>query len=217
VAEYEAMEKIFGGRGGRGDWKAELGSRAMDLVPAVLERLGPPRQPIPQRPGAPAVRPAPVQQRPAQPPQRPAPAAAAPPVRPAAPAPAATGLHVVTDQEAAAEVAAENPSAATAQVEVLPPEAEAAREIYFNGVKIRVLQTVKAGGEFAGERIVDFLEIAWPEMVSYLESYSAETLTAFLQNDPILREAVAHTNWQTVLKEAQTYLHEDMQPEPVAN
>jgi len=229
---FEKIDELRGEGGGRrrrgdADWKETLANKFGDALPTILERMGQPRA----RPGArPGVA--------AQPPQRPSvpanpqpivhTAASAPgarPVPPIRPAPAATGLRVVSEEESAAKDTTEN-GRVTDEVPANPPVAAAEQisaeqlaaieeQAYFVGVKRRVLKAVMDGDE--GSLIADFLELAWPQMVNYLESFSAEQVTNFLANDPILGEAVQHPNWPIVLKQAQQYLAEDLPAERVPN
>jgi len=218
---FEKMDDLRGGGGGRrgkdADWKETLANKFGDALPTILERMGQPRARAGVRPGV------------AAPPQRPSvqpnpqpitPRAAAPGARPA---PAATGLRVVSEEEAAPAASAEQPaasaqeSAVPASAEQIAPEALAAIEeqAYYVGVKRRVLQAVKDGDE--GSLIADFLELAWPQMVNYLESFNAEQISKFLAQDPILGEAVQHPNWPLVLRQAQEYLAEDAPAEMAPN
>lgn len=219
---FEKMDELRGEGGGRrrhrgdGDWKETLANKFGDALPTILERMGQPRARPGVRPGVAPQQP----QRPSVQPNTPA----ARPAAPRAPAPPATGLRVVSSEEPAASAplgqtdsSAQEQPAQQAAVEVMAPEQLAAIEeqAYFVGVKRRVVEAVKQGDE--GSLIVDFLELAWPQMVNYLESYSPEQITTFLANDPVLAEAVHHSNWPRVLQQAQDYLAEDVPAERVTH
>jgi hypothetical protein len=228
------MDRIFGSRDGgggrRGDWKSVLAEKAAESLPTILESLGDTsrrRAAAPQRPQVnsqepvrPPVAPNPAQRVPSSNSGQPAPVnrvAHAGQAQGTMPPPAA-GFRIVPAAEEFSTVAESSPNAtaseetanAQATVEIMPTE----QEIYVTGVKRRVVACVQNGDE--GAMIVDFLEIAWPEAVNYLEAFNAEQITEFFGNDPILREAVAHPRWAKILQQAQEYLHEDLSAQPAA-
>jgi len=216
---FEKLDALRGETSGRPrDWKAIAAEKALDVLPGVLERMGtaqprrgpqPVQRPQPMRPSVPA-NPAP-----AQPPMP-------QPMRGAAPPPA-TGLHVVSETESAAG-GRENPppqqetshpeglvETAAPAAETLPnaqPVQEAESPEYLEGVKKKIVEAVRAGDD--GSLIVDFLEMAWPAAVNYLEAFSAQQITELFAKDATLAHAVSSRNWQRCLLQAQTYLHQDL-------
>jgi len=217
VAEYEAMDKIFGGRGGARDWKGVLADKVGDALPDLLNTIGNnARRRVPAAALRPNPQPTQTMRPSVQPNVTPMRPQATP--TPTAPPPAA-GLRIVSPESGETPNGGrENPPPSSANApevtthvspEILPTE----EEIYFAGIKRRIVQCVQNGDE--GALIVDFLEVAWPQMVNYLEALDAEKLTGFLAQDPILAEAVNHRNWRSVLGQAQTYLHEDLPTDAV--
>lgn len=198
---FEKMDAFRGDSGGRGDWKEKL----VDAVPHILERLPIRRRGMPPAPGGP-VRPS-VEPNAATPPTAPVRAPAAAPVRAARPVPPAAGFRVVGEDSAAG--GRENPSESTAADS--PAVENFAEQIeYVRGVKRRVVAAVRqaVGDGEDGARMVDFLEIAWPEAVDQLERFSAEQITTYFSSDEILQNAAADPGWPRILGEAQAYLRE---------
>lgn len=205
---FEKIDALRGEAGGgrRGDWKQVLAERAAEHLPQIITAIGAPgrapRAVAPQRPqippaaAQPQAPPAPVAVQQVQPAQRRMPAPAVP----------SGPLRVVPAEEGS--VAPANAQAeeqpATSAVEVITDE-----EFYIAGVKRRVVQLVR-NGDVDGTMVVDFLEMAWPQAVNYLEAFPAEEVTKFFSQDPILAAAVEMPHWQRVLQEAQAYLHEDL-------
>jgi hypothetical protein len=230
---FEKIDALRGDSGGgrRGDWKSVLAEKAAEVLPTVLENMSDTQR----RRGAAGQRPQ-VRQEPARPsvspnvtpapPQRVAmPAAVNRVVHPSAAPPPAASFRVVASDEStddrartgtSAPVVADQSSGAantddatiSATVEIMPTE----QEIYVTGVKRSIVECMRNGDD--GDMIVDYLERAWPEAVNWIEALPAEQITKFFANDPILSRVVADPRWETVLAQAQAYLHEDL-PENV--
>ncbi|TMI88349.1 MAG: hypothetical protein E6H00_13020 [Bacillati bacterium ANGP1] len=216
---FDRIEEFRGGSNGKPrDWKAELAGRVGEALPTILDNLSTRRgvrgvrpEP-PPRPSVSAVSPAP---HPASAAQVPRPA----PVSRTAVPPAASLRIVSTEADpgtAHGESAGdgrENPANASA----VPVEADALDEHAANFVKRRIVECVARGEEGDGELIVDFLEVAWPAAVNYLEMFPAEQVTAFFSGDAILAQATQHQNWPRMLGEAQAYLAEEAPAEQVTH
>lgn len=219
---FEKMDALRGESSngkGRG-WKEIAAEKLADAVPTILERMQPAaRRHAPAGPPRPSVQPngpAPVPM-----PRAPLPA------RPAPPAPPPAGFRIVPESEieqtysaAAApsdgQPSSSEPAESPAAVEVLPPEDFAEQIAYVRGVKRRLVAAVvnAALDGDDGARIVDFLETAWPEAVTQLETFTAEQITEYFHADEILRHAVERPAWPRILGEAQAYLREDVPVTP---
>jgi len=221
----EIFDRIdqFRGEGSGGstrarDWKAALADRVGEAIPSILNNIATPRRGV--RPGAPppAVRPSIV---PSVPP--PGPNGSTPPAvrHPSDSAPPAAGLRVVSTeadlgQSAAArngEIGRDNPASASAsETPTSAASVDSMTESDAQFVKRRVVECVERGEDGEGELLVDFLEVAWPAAVNYLETFPGEQVTAFFSGDPILVLATQNKNWARVLREAQMYLSNDAEP-----
>ena len=80
-------------------------------------------------------------------------------------------------------------------------------EAFINLVKLRVVAMVLNGEP--GGAIVGFLVGAeQQQFVEMLVKYKPEEISAFLRNDPVLRQAVDHPDWGDVLDEAREYVQD---------
>jgi hypothetical protein len=121
-----------------------------------------------------------------------------------APAPGAIRMSPIDSARAAAAPAVDIP----APVTVAPGLVNTEAEWFVNFVKERVVAMIQNGEP--GGAIVGFLNGAnQQKFVAMLVNYSPDQVTAFLRNDLILAQAVAHPDWNEVLKEAREYIRDN--------
>lgn len=198
----------WGKEAGKGDWVSLL----IDKAPTVLDKLGEitasrAEEARERRRGAEAIAVA----RGAVP-AAPAPSAALPTSAnrsPApSPAPMGSGLRLVPQgAETAPPAEVIPPTAPPANAAGLDTESEG----FVSFVKQRIVEMIETGAE--GEAIVDFLDgVKQHQFVEMLGRFSADQITQYLRQDPILVRAVEHPRWPDVLAQAQAYVRDEDAP-----
>ena len=199
ITLFEKMDSLRGAPG-KADWRSEAISAGRELLPQVLETISTARAPGTPRQAPPRYAPQRAPQ--PQPPARPMPS----PGPSAAPAPGAAanggGLRMVPMDE--------QPGPTAPEVAAQPggdPFAFVNEDTYMAAVKQRIIQVVRAPQltpEYAGDMLVDGLEMMWPDMLEQLKILTEEQITAFLSRDPILMYATQDPRWPAVLHCAKT-------------
>jgi hypothetical protein len=199
ITLFEKMDSLRGAPG-KADWRSEAISAGRELLPQVLETISTARAPGTPRQVPPRYAPQRAPQ--PQPPARPMPS----PGPSAAPAPGAAanggGLRMVPMDE--------QPGPTAPEVAAQPggdPFAFVNEDTYMAAVKQRIVQVVRAPQltpEYAGDMLVDGLEMMWPDMLEQLKILTEEQITAFLSRDPILMYATQDPRWPAVLHCAKT-------------
>jgi hypothetical protein len=106
------------------------------------------------------------------------------------------------------------PPMADNPVVVMPAAIDTESPAVVNFVKHQVVEMVESGQPGGG--IVAFLiGMRQGKFVEMLTKHTPEQISAFLRMDPILKTAVDNEDWPDILKEAQDYVHELREGQPV--